>query len=139
MKSVVIVMLLLGCDCDGMQCRPLQTVSAGWTSLDACRADMARQITSQAASYPVLSARCSVQAEAVASALPKAGEKTASPVAHEAGRGQDANEAGGLLARAKLAACGFFFEAELPKVARSLAIAASTSAAVVEIPVEAFV
>ncbi len=43
------------------------------------------------------------------------------------------------LARAKLAACGFFFEAELPKVARSLAIAASTSAAVVEIPVEAFV
>lgn len=42
------------------------------------------------------------------------------------------------LARARLAACGFFFEAELPRASRSLVLAASKSAAVAEIPVDAF-
>lgn len=42
------------------------------------------------------------------------------------------------LAGAKLAACRFFFEAELPRVSRSLALAVSTSDAVAQIPMEAF-
>lgn len=58
MKSVLIVMTLLGCDCEGIQCQYLHTVSSGWTNVEACQADIEKQIAAQKASYPLLEAKC---------------------------------------------------------------------------------
>lgn len=103
MKSAVVVMMLLGCDCEAVQCRYLDTVSSHWVSVEACEADIERRIVAAEASYPLLEGRCVRTAEnetpvltsqTGASHLPVAAAENVIPVADgNNGTREDASEA----------------------------------------------
>lgn len=62
MKSAVVILTLLGCDCDGVSCEYIRTVSSGWESVESCQSSKEFQSTAgRAAPYPLLIARCSVE------------------------------------------------------------------------------
>ncbi|MEZ2126952.1 MULTISPECIES: hypothetical protein [unclassified Sinorhizobium] len=84
MKSVLIVMTLLGCDCDGIHCQYLHTVSSGWTNVEACQADIEKQIAAQKASYPLLEAKCVARSDEQAPALVSHVDRPAAPEANVA-------------------------------------------------------
>lgn len=81
MKTVVVLMLLAGCDCDGVVCRDVRTVSSGWSSVEACRAAIGKQIASERASYPLVTARCTVKTPGSAPLLLSQYGDPASPAA----------------------------------------------------------
>ncbi|AXS41421.1 hypothetical protein [Breoghania sp. L-A4] len=59
MKTALVVMTLLGCDCTAQQCEYVRTVDGPWTSVEACQAAMARQIAGQAETlFPAMTAIC---------------------------------------------------------------------------------
>ena len=58
MKPTLIVMMLHGCECEAVQCRYLETVSSNWASVEACEADIDRQIVMIKASYSIREGRC---------------------------------------------------------------------------------
>lgn len=61
MKSALIVLTLLGCDCDGVACEYIRTVPGDWSSVESCEASSDfRRTTAEAASYPLVVVRCSV-------------------------------------------------------------------------------
>lgn len=88
MKSVLIVMTLLGCDCDGIQCQYLHTVSSGWTNVEACQADIEKQIAAQKASYPLLEAKCVARSDEQAPALVSRADRPAASKTNVATGGQ---------------------------------------------------
>ncbi|MDR6631724.1 hypothetical protein J2X72_000495 [Phyllobacterium sp. 1468] len=62
MKTALIVMTLMGCDCDAKICEYIKTADAGWTSLDRCRADQENQIRQNTkVDYPLITATCAVR------------------------------------------------------------------------------
>lgn len=61
MKTAVVMMVLLGCDCDGVACEYVRTVSSGWQSVETCQAAIDRQIAVEHASYPLVAAHCEAQ------------------------------------------------------------------------------
>ncbi|KXF79262.1 hypothetical protein ATN84_05965 [Paramesorhizobium deserti] len=59
MKTALIVMTLMGCDCDAKQCEFIRTADAGWTSMQDCEKDLAREIKSgRDVAYPLITAAC---------------------------------------------------------------------------------
>ncbi|PRD44413.1 hypothetical protein C5748_07510 [Phyllobacterium phragmitis] len=59
MKTALIIMTLMGCDCDAKQCEYIRTADAGWTSMQDCEKDLARQIKSRKEmGYPLITAAC---------------------------------------------------------------------------------
>lgn len=61
MKSAVVILTLLGCDCDGVACEYIRTVSSDWTTVENCEASSDfRKMTAGSVSYPLVIARCSV-------------------------------------------------------------------------------
>jgi hypothetical protein len=95
MKSVLIVMTLLGCDCDGIQCQHLHTVSSGWRNVEACQADIEKQIAAQKASYPLLEAKCVASSDEQAPALASHVDRPAVSKANIATGGQTETDGGG--------------------------------------------
>jgi hypothetical protein len=73
MKTALIVMTLLGCDCDAKVCEYIKTADAGWITVESCRADLEKQIRQNTdVDYPLITATCtakSVPGVAVAKAL----------------------------------------------------------------------
>jgi hypothetical protein len=61
MKTAVVMMVLLGCDCDGVSCEYVRAVSSGWRSVETCRAAIDRQIAAEQASYPLVTAHCALE------------------------------------------------------------------------------
>ncbi|HMF68059.1 MAG TPA: hypothetical protein VK602_10675 [Phyllobacterium sp.] len=62
MKTVLIVMTLMGCDCDAKICEYIKTADAGWTSVERCRADQENQIRQNIkVDYPLITATCTVK------------------------------------------------------------------------------
>ncbi|RCW84354.1 hypothetical protein [Phyllobacterium bourgognense] len=62
MKTVLIVMTLMGCDCDAKICEYIKTADAGWTSIERCRADQENQIRQNTkVDYPLITATCTVK------------------------------------------------------------------------------
>lgn len=59
MKTALIVMTLMGCDCDAKICEYIKTADAGWTSVEQCRADQENQIRQN--DYPLITATCTVK------------------------------------------------------------------------------
>lgn len=95
MKSVLIVMTLLGCDCDGIQCQYLHTVSSGWTNVEACQADIEKQIAAQKASYPLLEAKCVASSDEQAPALMSHVDRPATSKANVTASGQTGTDDSG--------------------------------------------
>jgi len=63
MKTALIVMTLMGCDCDAKVCEYIKTADAGWTTVENCRADLESQIRQNTkVDYPLITATCSVKA-----------------------------------------------------------------------------
>lgn len=61
MKSAVVILALLGCDCDGVACEYIRTVSSDWASVESCEASSDfRSVATGSASYPLVIARCSI-------------------------------------------------------------------------------
>ncbi len=61
MKSAVVILTLLGCDCDGVDCEYIRTVSSQSTSVGGCEASAdVRGMAPETASYPLVIAKCSV-------------------------------------------------------------------------------
>ena len=61
MKSAVVILTLLGCDCDGVACEYIRTVSSDWTTVENCEASSDfRKMTAVSVSYPLVIARCSI-------------------------------------------------------------------------------
>ncbi|MBB2972521.1 hypothetical protein [Mesorhizobium sp. RMAD-H1] len=59
MKTALIVMTLMGCDCDAKQCEYIRTADAGWTSMQECEKDLAREIRGgRDMAYPLITATC---------------------------------------------------------------------------------
>jgi hypothetical protein len=58
MTTIVVLMVLLGCDCDGIECEYVRTVSSAWTSVETCQAAIDREVATEKASYPLVTARC---------------------------------------------------------------------------------
>jgi len=76
MKTALIVMTLMGCDCDAKQCEYIRTADAGWASMQDCEKDLAREIKSgKDVAYPLITATCRPAGPAgqhlLASAAPK--------------------------------------------------------------------
>lgn len=64
MKSAVVILALLGCDCDGVACEHIRTVSSDWASVESCEASRDfRSAATGSASYPLVIARCSVDGD----------------------------------------------------------------------------
>ena len=65
MKSMVIVMALMGCGDDGGQCELVKTVPGNWASLEVCEAQAENQIAALAdlgnSNFPVIAASCKVK------------------------------------------------------------------------------
>jgi hypothetical protein len=62
MKTVLIVMTLMGCDCDAKICEYIKTADAGWTSIERCRADEENQIRQNTkVDYPLITATCTAK------------------------------------------------------------------------------
>lgn len=61
MKSVVVILTVLGCDCNGVACEYIGTISSNWGSIESCEAsnDFGR-VTTGSVSYPLVVAQCSV-------------------------------------------------------------------------------
>lgn len=77
MKSAVVILTLLGCDCDGVACEYIRTVTSDWTSVESCEASSDfRGTTAETSSYPLVIARCSVDSGDAASPEVAAGEDT---------------------------------------------------------------
>ncbi len=59
MKTALVVMTLLGCDCTVQECEYVQTVDGPWASVEACQADVTRQISNRAdMAFPALTGFC---------------------------------------------------------------------------------
>ena len=59
MKTALIVMTLMGCDCDAKICEYIKTADAGWTSVERCSADLESEIRwNTKADYPLITATC---------------------------------------------------------------------------------
>ncbi|RCS22378.1 hypothetical protein DUT91_18430 [Phyllobacterium salinisoli] len=59
MKTALIIMTVMGCDCDAKQCEYIRTADAGWTSMRDCERDLSREIKSRKdMSYPLITAAC---------------------------------------------------------------------------------
>lgn len=89
MKSAVVILTLLGCDCDGVSCEYIRTVSSGWESVVSCQSSSEFQSTARlAAQYPLVVAHCSVKGgSAGASDLVAEGEARPSDVGEADTRG----------------------------------------------------
>lgn len=62
MKAPVIMLMLLGCDCDGAACRYIDTVSTDWPSMESCQSAVeARMPIPENAAYPLVIAQCAVE------------------------------------------------------------------------------
>ncbi len=62
MKTALIVMTLMGCDCDAKVCEYIKTADAGWTSIETCRADLESQIRQNTkVDYPLITATCTMK------------------------------------------------------------------------------
>lgn len=57
-KESLVVMALVGCDCDAKVCDYIRTAETGWASKAECEADMARRIVTQHENYPLVIAVC---------------------------------------------------------------------------------
>ncbi|MBZ8134515.1 hypothetical protein [Afifella sp. IM 167] len=63
MKTAIVLMTLLGCDCDASQCLVVDTLDTGWRSVAECRADIAGEVASRTDAYPTLVATCETRSE----------------------------------------------------------------------------
>ncbi len=62
MKSAVVILTLLGCDCDGVACKPIRTISNDWASIESCQSSGEfRQRIKETAAYPLVVARCTAE------------------------------------------------------------------------------
>jgi len=65
MKSVIIVMSLLGCADDGGQCQLIDTVAGNWPTIEACQSAQHEHLaTLKADEWPVLMASCNEKSDA---------------------------------------------------------------------------
>lgn len=71
MKTALIVMTLMGCDCDAKVCEYIKTADTGWSNMETCRADLEAQIRKAGkVDYPLITATCTAslqQGPAIAS------------------------------------------------------------------------
>lgn len=66
MKTALIVMTLMGCDCDAKVCEYIKTADTGWSSVETCRADLESQIRKTGnVDYPLITATCTVKSAPV--------------------------------------------------------------------------
>lgn len=64
MKTVLIVMTLMGCDCDAKVCEYIKTADTGWSNMETCRADLEAQIRKAGkVDYPLITATCAASAQ----------------------------------------------------------------------------
>lgn len=64
MKTTVVILMLLGCDCDGVTCEYIRTVSSDWASVESCEAASDfLEMTTESLSYPLVIAQCSVDGD----------------------------------------------------------------------------
>ncbi|EJM99844.1 hypothetical protein [Phyllobacterium sp. YR531] len=64
MKTALIVMTLMGCDCDAKVCEYIKTADTGWTTMETCRADLEAQIQKTGkVDYPLITASCSTSSQ----------------------------------------------------------------------------
>lgn len=61
MKTAIVLMLLMGCDCEGVQCEYIHAASTSWQSVEACRSAIDTQIKDAESRYPLVTASCQVQ------------------------------------------------------------------------------
>lgn len=80
MKSTVVMLMLLGCDCDGTACEYIRTVSTDWPSVESCRSAMENQtVAADAALYPLVVAHCLVDSRDTTVNRAAASETTSPP------------------------------------------------------------
>lgn len=64
MKTALIVMTLMGCDCDAKVCEYIKTADTGWSNMETCRADLEAQIRKAGkVDYPLITATCAASAQ----------------------------------------------------------------------------
>lgn len=69
MKSAIVILAVLGCDCDGVACEYIRTISSDWASIESCEASSDfRSVATGSASYPLVIAQCSVYGDDAGSA-----------------------------------------------------------------------
>ncbi len=61
MKTAIVLMLLMGCDCEGMQCEYIHVAPTSWQSVEACQSAIDMQIRGAENRYPLVTASCQVQ------------------------------------------------------------------------------
>jgi hypothetical protein len=77
LKSAIVAMTILGCDCDQRTCEYVRTADLSLASLQDCRARMRSEIERTDANYPLLVAICEnmpQQRAATVSASPEPGD-----------------------------------------------------------------
>ena len=57
-KESLVVMALVGCDCDAKTCDYIRTAETGWATKAECEADIGRRIVTQHENYPLVIAVC---------------------------------------------------------------------------------
>ncbi|MEP7452582.1 hypothetical protein [Phyllobacterium sp. SB3] len=79
MKTALIVMTLMGCDCDAKVCEYIKTADTGWSTMETCRADLEAQIRKTGkVDYPLITATCSSRSQS-GSAIASQSFKVPSP------------------------------------------------------------
>jgi len=59
LKTTMVAMTLLGCDCDAKQCEYISDAPGQWTSVAECEVAMKRQVLSNSAlDYPLVTGMC---------------------------------------------------------------------------------
>lgn len=81
MKTALVIMTLLGCDCDMQTCQVIEPVhAASWTSVTECEAALSREISSrQAADYPAIAGNCKVREQPIAEVVAETSPEKIAP------------------------------------------------------------
>lgn len=95
-KESLVVMALVGCDCDAKTCDYIRTAETGWATKAECEADIGRRIVTQHENYPLVIAICRDGSEGatVASGMPSPAEAATDQVRLAVGDLSEASRAG---------------------------------------------
>ena len=78
-KESLVVMALVGCDCDAKICEYIETTGGGWASNVECEAAAKTRVLAQHENYPLVVAVCRPGSEAKPMAAPVIAASAAAP------------------------------------------------------------
>jgi hypothetical protein len=69
MKTTIVLMTLLGCDCDMQQCEPIRIAEARWSNVEQCEVAAEAEIARyRGVQFPTLTAICQTDAQGIKTA-----------------------------------------------------------------------